>query len=541
MPKQEVRAVWITVLSRLDWPQTRATSAATIAQQKAELCQQLDQLKAANFNTVLMQTRVRGDLIYPSAYEPFSEALTGTQGRDPGYDVLKFAVDECHKRGMECHAWVVAIPIGNNQHVQAQGKQSVVKKHPELCIKHGNFWYLNPGHPGTKEYLLKICQEMADKYDIDGISFDYIRYPDGKLRFPDHATYRRYGKGLSLADWRRENLTELVRYIYKGVKKDHPYLKVGSSPLGKYRDTNRYPSRGWNAYHTVFQDAGAWLEEGIQDLVFPMLYFRENNFYPFVMDWKERSHGRMVVPGLGAYFLEEASWPLSDIEEQIYFTRSAEVPGQAYFRAKFVLRNVSGIYDHLKKEAYPYPALLPPMSWQDSIAPSVPQGLQTQLEGNELVVSWKASTDNNRRSKEDSGVRYVVYASPTQPVDTHNPRNIRAMYLKECRWSMPAQEASGLHFAVTAVDCYGNESEGQDPITTLRTESRRHASPHVLKVGEISGAVTLRLCDLYGRELQKQAFQPMVHFQKLEEGTYRWEALDSNGRILKSDLFVKGE
>ena len=124
-PKHEVRAAWVTAVYGLDWPRTRATTPQTIRKQKEELIDILDKLKAANFNTVLFQTRTRGDVLYPSAIEPFNSILTGKTGGNPGYDPLAFAVEECHKRGMECHAWMVTIPLGNKKDVASLGNRSV--------------------------------------------------------------------------------------------------------------------------------------------------------------------------------------------------------------------------------------------------------------------------------------------------------------------------------------------------------------------------------------------------------------------------------
>ena len=122
MPKHEVRAAWITAVYGLDWPKTRATNAESIRRQKAEIIDILDKLKMANFNTVLFQARTRGDVIYKSVYEPYNSILTGKVGGNPGYDPLAFVVEECHKRGMECHAWIVAIPLGNRTHFSHQKK-----------------------------------------------------------------------------------------------------------------------------------------------------------------------------------------------------------------------------------------------------------------------------------------------------------------------------------------------------------------------------------------------------------------------------------
>lgn len=119
---------------------------------------------------------------------------------------------------------------------------------------------------------MSLVREVVERYDVDGIHFDYLRYPENAPRFPDSYDYRKYSKGRSLAQWRRDNLTEIVRYIYKGVKAMKPWVKVSTCPVGKYKDTSRYPSRGWNAFHTVYQDVQGWLGEGIQDQIYPMLY-----------------------------------------------------------------------------------------------------------------------------------------------------------------------------------------------------------------------------------------------------------------------------
>lgn len=181
-------------------------------------------------------------MIYPSAIETFAESLTGSTGGNPGYDPLAFAIGECHKRGMELHAWIVTIPAGNTRQVQLQGRSSVVRKNRTICKLYKGNWYLDPGNPGTKEYLSCIVKEITSRYDIDGIHFDYIRYPEQADNFPDKDTYRKYGKGKELKQWRRDNITDIVHRLYTDIKTIKPWVKVSSSPIGKYRDTNRYPS-----------------------------------------------------------------------------------------------------------------------------------------------------------------------------------------------------------------------------------------------------------------------------------------------------------
>ena len=164
--KHEVRAVWLTTIGGIDWPRSH-----NAAQQRQEMTTILDQLKRAGVNTVLIQTRIRASTIYPSAIEPFDMCLTGTHGRSPGYDPLAFIVDECHKRGMECHAWMVTIPVGKTN--EARYKE-FKRRNPKLARSIGQDGYMNPEDPATGDYIARICAEVTRNYDSDGV----VEYAD---------------------------------------------------------------------------------------------------------------------------------------------------------------------------------------------------------------------------------------------------------------------------------------------------------------------------------------------------------------------------
>lgn len=452
-PKRELRAVWVTTLNGLDWPTSKATSRTGIEKQKQELCRLLDQLKAANINTILLQTRIRGSLIYPSQLEPWDICLTGQYDKHPGYDPLTFAIEETHRRGMELHAWVVTIPAFKTEVAKKMGKKSLLSTHPNLLLKHNGQYYLDPGQPGTADYLSAILEDFVERYDIDGIHFDYIRYPENANTFPDGPTYKKYGQGKPKSQWRRDNITSIVRRLYNEVKAKKPWVVMSSSPVGKYRDTRRYSSKGWNSYDAVHQDAQGWLREGIQDALFPMMYFTGDHFYPFAADWQEGSHGRHVAPGLGIYFLHprEKNWGLPVITREMYYLRQQGLTGQAFFRSKFLTDNTKGLYDYLQNQFYPYPALPPCYHWNDSIAPEKPQGFT--LEGG--LLRWQADEESQ------GGVRYNVYASRDYPVDITRADNLMAILLPkpEYRFDRSTLLLYGLHLAITAVDRAGNESE----------------------------------------------------------------------------------
>lgn len=523
-PKTEIRATWLTTLGGLDWPRKKAFSDAGTAAQKKELTDQLDQLKAAHFNTVLFQTRLRGDVVYPSAIEPFSECLTGHTGAAPHYDPLKFAIEECHKRGMELHAWIVCIPIGNKRQVGLHKSQSVVKKQPGLCKFFNGTWYLDPGNPGTADYLSRIVKEIVTRYDIDGIHLDYIRYPEKGERFPDRNTYRKYGHGQELGQWRRNNLTQIVRRIYTDVKTLKPWIKVSSSPIGKYNDTNRYSSYGWNAYDMVYQDAQQWLEEGILDALFPMMYFRENQFYPFALDWQENKHGRWIVPGLGIYFLhsDPTGWNLDEVVRQIHFTRTIGLDGQAYFRNRYLMENTQGLTDELKMNFYTYPAVVPPMTWADSVAPTTPLHPALKIQGDSIVFKWNPSTDNT-----GNRVYYRIYASNTYPVDIRDPKNLILMRTDECRYTYVPEYPwlQRIYWAVTAVDRFGNESA---PSPFNRREENE---PAIIdkQLPDIPEGHILIVSDATGREVFRTANPSDDLPDRLGSGFFRFSLLAPDG------------
>lgn len=433
--KHEVRAVWLTTIGGIDWPRSHNPEI-----QRQELISILDQLKLVNINTVMIQTRVRASTIYPSQIEPFDLCLTGIHGRSPGYDPLQFIVDECHRRGMECHAWIVTIPIGKTN--EARFKE-FRRKNPKLTKTIGQDGFMNPEAAGTGDYIASICAEVTRNYDIDGIHLDYIRYPETWMR-----------KRGAKPHERRLNITSIVRKINYAVKSLKPWVKLSCSPIGKSGDLSRYPSGGWNAYNAVYQDAQGWLRDGLMDQLYPMMYFRGNNFYPFALDWQERSYGRTIVSGLGIYFLSplEGNWMLGDVTREMYFLRQNGI-GHAYFRSKFLTDDTRGIYQ-FARQFDEVPALIPPMTWAWNQAPGAPTSLNVQRSQQSDHLTWGGAVDYSRATY----LLYNVYASTAPRVDTEDPRNLISTRLRGEQLTVPHTKGKTLYYAVTAIDRYGNES-----------------------------------------------------------------------------------
>lgn len=436
-PKYEVRAVWLTTIGGLDWPHNYAQSQKSIDTQKQELIDILDKLKSANINTVLLQTRVRGTVIYPSAIEPWDGCFSGVPGKSPGYDPLAFAVDECHKRGMEIHAWIVTVPVGK---WNALGCRTLRNKYRNLILKEGSDGFINPDNPYAATYISSICEEITKLYDIDGIHLDYIRYPENRnLKISRNKA--------------RENITAIVRQIHYDVKRIKPWIKMSCSPIGKHNDLERFSSRGWNAYNKGCQDVYSWLRLGLMDQIYPMMYFRGNQFYPFAFDWKENAKGRTVVPGLGIYFLspKEADWPIDEIERQMYALRAHQM-GYSFFRNKFFCDNTKGIYSFTKETFNLYPALVPPMQWMGKEPPPAPTSLTVIKTGDYNEICW-----NDVPGMGKGSIFYNVYAGKTYPVDISDVRNLIAQRLKPNRLAI--KQTDKFFYAVTSMDRYGNESK----------------------------------------------------------------------------------
>lgn len=527
-PKHEYRAVWVTVIENLDWPRSVAVDSMGVVRQKAELVAMLDSLQAMHVNTVLLQTRVRGDVIYPSSIEPFSYLFAGKTAVSPGYDPLAFAIDECHKRGMQLHAWVVTLPLGKDSHVNRQGRHALSRRHRNLCTRYKGQWYMEPGNPATADYIVELVREIVSNYNVDGLHLDYVRYPDRTVGYPDAALYRKHGKGLSLADWRRANITRIVHSVYNCVKEIKPWVRVSCAPLGKFDDLTRYSSLGWNAYDAVFQDAQAWVRDGVMDILFPMLYFKGNNFYPFVLDWQENSHGRHIVPGIGIYRLlpEYGGWPLLELERQMSTSRTAGTAGTAMFRAQHVTGCGYGAY----LKVYHTPAFVPPMEWGPGKAPSVPGILSVKRDCASMTVEWSAV----QGAEGEPPVRYNVYGSLGDSVCVGNITHLLAASLATPSFCWQCRTYGALTLAVTSVDAYGRES-APTYVTTGSDDDllvKEIALPAVASLGSC-----IEVIDIYGRRIYWGKYSKHISVRGLPAGRYILKVYDRHGAFVSSRHF----
>ncbi len=429
-PKYEFRAAWVASVENIDWPSKKGLP---VDSQKVEFTRLLDMHKRNGFNAVVVQIRPAADAFFPSPYEPWSEWLTGVQGKAPSpyYDPLEFMIEETHRRGMEFHAW-----CNPYRAVKTIGRSSVApdhitRQHPEWFVRFENTLYFDPGNKEVQEYVTRVIRDIVHRYDIDALHFDDYFYPydiveGGKpgKDFPDSPTYARYGNGLSKGDWRRSNVDSVILHIGQAIKAEKPYCKFGISPFAIWRNSWQDPEGsetrgGVTDYDNLYANILLWLKQGWIDYVVPQIYFEFSHSHapygPLLDWWARHSYGRHCYIGLGIYKAgENAAWrDPTQIPRQIQAMRTyPTVQGAVYFSSSSFNHNPYGWCDSLRNNYYSYPALIPPMPWIDSIRPHDPL-LHTEYDPKDnSATAWLS-----KGAAEDSLRGFAIYQSDSATVD----------------------------------------------------------------------------------------------------------------------------
>ena len=400
-PMREFRGVWIATVANIDWPSRPGLSSG---EQKAELRALLDRVALLNMNAVIFQVRPAADAMYASEIEPWSEYLTGEMGRppEPYYDPLAFAVEEAHRRGLELHAWFNPFRAGHRTRTSPESDDHIGRRRPDLVIDYGEQRWLDPGEPDARDHSLAVIQDVVRRYDIDGVHMDDYFYPypiqddaGREIAFPDTASRRRaleQGVTLALADWRRDNIDRFVERLYRMVKAEKPWVRVGLSPFGIWRPGNPPGIRGFDAYDRIYADSRKWLQEGWVDYLTPQLYWSiesEGQPYPLLLDWwrTQNTRGRHLWPGNSIYRIEAHDWPVEQILDQIGLTRRAG-SGNVLFSMRILKKNAKGLAERLLEGPYAAPALMPEADWLRLPAPGPPSARFEHFAGAALV-SWQ--------------------------------------------------------------------------------------------------------------------------------------------------------
>jgi len=375
--KPEFRGVWVATVDNIDWPNRGDYNSNS---QKASFIQLLDMHQKNGLNAVIVQVRPCTDAFYPSPYEPWSQWLTGVQGKPPVpyYDPLEFMITETHKRGMVFHAWMNPYRAVFNIRTSSISPTHITRLHPEWFLTYGETRYFDPGNKAAQEYVTQVVTDVVSRYAVDAIHFDDYFYPykiAGK-EFPDNSSYRLYGQGMKKDDWRRSNTDSIIAMLSRAIKKENPQCQFGISPFGVWRNQDKDPVNGSNTigalsnYDDLYADILLWLKNDWIDYVAPQLYWEiEHRTAPFelLLDWwSNNTYGKHCYIGIGIYRANSnASWRRkTQLPYQIDAIRNTpNINGMVFFSSKTFERNPNGWNDTLRLNYFKQPALVPKMEW----------------------------------------------------------------------------------------------------------------------------------------------------------------------------------
>jgi len=432
-PKNEMRAVWIATVANIDWP---SASNLTAAQQKKEFIELLDLSKAYNMNTVVFQIRPSADAFYASKYEPWSQWLTGKQGKEPEYDPLEFASVECRKRGLDLHVWINPYRAVSDVNNNRTAPDHITNTHPEWFVTYGKTKYFDPALPETRNFVANVVSDIVRRYDIDAVHLDDYFYPYriSGVEFPDDKSFKAYPGGFSPGqrdDWRRNNVDLIIKQLHDSIKSLKPWVELGISPFGVWRNSTKDPAgsktkAGQTNYDDLFADVLKWQREGWIDYITPQIYWeigKEVADYKIIADWWSRnSFGTQLYIGQAPYRIDPESkvksWQSADeIIRQIKLNRKYRaISGSMFFSAKFMRSNPLELHEKMQKRVYRYPALAPSNQRIVTIVPQEPVNAQMTAENGRLNFSWEKS--KNAKS-------YVIYQFKRRgKINTQKPEHI---------------------------------------------------------------------------------------------------------------------
>lgn len=443
-PAKEMRAVWLTTAWGLDWP----LGDYTVAGQRQKYLAYLDKFQEMNINTIFFQVRAMGDAYYVSDYEPWATSITGIRGKDPGYDILKFLIDEAHARGIEFHAWMNPYRIAtraNNGTAYPPLHSSI---DPSWVVSHEKIQIYNPAREEVRKRIADIVKELITKYNVDGVHLDDYFYPDPSsagAMVSDQADYEAYGTGFSSIEaWRRANVDKAIEGIHDAIVATKPEVVFSISPAA---------SRAYNL-NTLYADVAKWCQEGWLDLLIPQLYQEignsVNDFQTNLGVWTQFAYAVPVVIGHGYYRFGDPAAPAAfqstaELEKQMNMAkRNAKVVGSAMYSARYITDNKIGITNKLQ-QLYTRPGVMPFLGRSSASAPAVPSNIR--INGNQLV--WNTSGD----------VRTVVYYFPPAAPGAVREGEVLAI---TAGTSLNITKAGG--YSLTTLDADHQESNKSDVI-----------------------------------------------------------------------------
>ncbi|MFF5706898.1 glycoside hydrolase family 10 protein [Streptomyces sp. NPDC012794] len=365
----EFRGMWIASVQNVDWP---SRSGLPAREQRAELIRLLDTAVARRLNAVVLQVRPAADALWPSAYEPWSQWLTGVQGRDPGWDPLGTAVAEAHARGLELHAWFNPYRVAQHTDPSRLAVSHPARRNPGWTVAYGGRLYYNPGLPEVRAFVQKAMLDAVSRYPVEAVHWDdyFYPYPVAGEHFDDDDAYAEYGGSFSSrAAWRRHNTDTLVEEMSRRLRADHPTVRFGVSPFGVWRnqstDGRGSATRALQAYDDLYADTRRWVLEGWVDYIAPQAYWHIGHpqaDYATVVPWWAKTvagTGVDLYVGEALYLCDArsstAAWrDPAELSRHLTFARRyAEVRGHVYFSGKHVVADPNGALARVVADHYP--------------------------------------------------------------------------------------------------------------------------------------------------------------------------------------------
>ncbi|WP_304455322.1 glycoside hydrolase family 10 protein [Nocardiopsis sp. YSL2] len=478
--KQRMRGAWLTTVRNIDWPSEPGLSGR---EQREELDAYLDDAVDMGLNAVFLHTRPTADAVYESDLEPWARYLTGEQGGDPGYDPLRYAVEEAHRRGLELHAWFNPYRVGfQDPDIENLSEDHPVKENPDWLVDYGDEGYLDPGIPEVREWVTAVIMDVVDRYDVDGVHFDdfFYPYPKDGGDFDDDASWEEHGGDFdSRADWRRDNVDQLMRDVHFQIQQSKPWVSFGVSPFGIWRndstDGSGSPTSGLESYDAQYADTRTWIQEGTVDYVAPQLYWErgfDNADYEALADWwahEVEGTGVDLYVGQAAYRLGEDGWTGADaLSRQLDYSGALDqVAGDVFFSIKSLRENAEAV-EGLREAHYTRPALPVRVDSAEGLLTGAVEGVSAQEDKDRVEVTWQARDDARF---------YAVYRLPEGGLDGLDPASEEAHCAAvapgnlvgvtgESALTDTAPVADGAGYVVTALDAYRAEgpiSEVADP------------------------------------------------------------------------------
>ncbi len=466
-PKREFRAAWIQSVNG----QFRGMPTEKL---KQNLIGQLNSLQKAGINAIIFQVRPEADALYASRLEPWSRFLTGVQGKapEPYWDPMQFMIDECHKRGMEFHAWIN--PYRTKTTLKSElAPNHVYNIHPEWFVTYGDQLYFDPALPESRRHICMVVSDIVSRYDVDAIHMDdyFYPYPIKGKDFPDDASFARFGGGFSnKGDWRRSNVNVLIKKLHETIREIKPWVKFGVSPFGIYRNESSDPlgskTKGLQNYDDLYADVLLWAREGWIDYNIPQIYWHIGHpvadYETLVKWWARNTENRPLFIGQSVMNTVQNADPknpsINQLPRKMALQRAYQtIGGSCQWPASAVVENVGKYRDALIAEYHKYPALPPVFDFMDNEAPAKVRKMKPVWTEDGYILFWTAPKYKEEMNR---AVQYVVYRfNDKEKVNIDDPSHIVAI-TRDNFYKLPYEDGKTKYrYVVTALDRLHNESK----------------------------------------------------------------------------------